>query len=193
LSIEEQLPLKAFLCQQKLYFCWHIFYIMSDKAKKIFLAICIIVPFIIYCIVYYSAMVKNAPFRFADFESIEITYGTPSEMVNKYNSKTGEYQYLTKDDVLIKDTVRMRKDDLLYLHRKAQELGFWNVDNNMTNEKRDSSLNQEVPRYILKYTYKDKAKEVTLDADFVGPDKMKDAAKSTVDAVMTMIAEAKAR
>jgi len=72
-------------------------------------------------------------------------------------------------------------------------LGFWNVDDNMTNSKRDSSLNQEVPRYILKYTYKDKAKEVTLDADFVGPDKMKDAAKSTVDAVMTMLAEAKAR
>lgn len=166
---------------------------MSEKTKKIFLAICVIVPFIVYCIVYYSSMIKNAPFRYADFESIEITYGTPSEMVNKYNSKTGEYQYLTNDNVLVKDTVRMRKDDLLYLHRKAQELGFWNVDDNMTNSNRDSSLNQEVPRYILKYTYKDKSKEVTLDADFEGPDKMKDAARTTIDAVMTMLAEAKAR
>lgn len=166
---------------------------MSDKSKRIFLAICIIVPFIIYCAVYYSSMIKNAPYRFSDFESIEITYGTPSEMLNTYNSKTGEYQYLTKDNQLIKDTVRMRKDDLLYLHRKAQEIGFWNVDDDMTNSNRDSLLNQEVPRYILKYTYKDKAKEVTLDADFNGPDKMKDAAKSTVDAVMTMIAEVKAR
>lgn len=166
---------------------------MSEKSKKIFLAICIIVPFIVYCVIYYSSMIKNAPFRFSDFESIEITYGTPSEMVNSYNSKTGEYQYLTNDDLLIKDTVRMRKDDLLYLHRKAQELGFWNVDNNMTNTERDSTLNQEVPRYVLKFTYKDKSKEVTLDADFNGPDKMKDAAKTTIDAVMTMLAEAKAR
>lgn len=138
-------------------------------------------------------MVKNAPFRFADFESIEVTYGTPNEMVNKYNSATGEYQYLTRDNKLMKDTVKMRKDDLLYLHRKAQELGFWNVDDNMTNKDRDSLKNQEVPRYILKYNYKDKSKEVVLDADFAGPDKMKAAAKSTVDAVMTMIAEVKAR
>jgi len=166
---------------------------MTDKSKRIFLAICIIVPFIIYCVVYYSSMIKNAPFRFADFESIEVTYGTPNEMVNTFNSKTGEYHYLTRDNKLMKDTIKMRKDDLLYLHRKAQELGFWNVDDNMTNMKRDTAMNQEVPRYILKYTYKDKSKEVTLDADFAGPDKMKDAAKSTVDAVMTMIAEVKAR
>lgn len=166
---------------------------MSDKSKRIFLAICIIVPFIIYCVVYYSSMIKNAPFRFADFESIEITYGTPNEMVNTFNSKTGDYQYLTVDNELVKDTIKMRKDDLLYLHRKAQELGFWNVDNDMINSGRDSLASQEVPRYILKYTYKDKSKEVILDADFVGPDKMKAAAKSTVDAVMTMIAEVKAR
>ena len=166
---------------------------MTDKSKRIFLAICIIVPFIIYCVVYYSSMIKNAPFRFADFESIEVTYGTPNEMVNTFNSKTGEYHYLTRDNKLMKDSIKMRKDDLLYLHRKAQELGFWNVDDNMTNMKRDTAMNQEVPRYILKYTYKDKSKEVTLDADFAGPDKMKDAAKSTVDAVMTMIAEVKAR
>ena len=166
---------------------------MSDKSKRIFLAICIIVPFIIYCVVYYSAMIKNAPYRFADFESIEITYGTPSEMVNTFNSKTGDYQYLTNDNTLKKENIKLRKDDLLYLHRKAQELGFWNVDDNMTNPNRDSLLDQEVPRYILKYTYKDKSKQVTLDADFAGPDKMKSAAKSTVDAVMIMLAEAKAR
>ena len=166
---------------------------MSDKSKRIFLGICIIVPFIIYCVVYYSSMIKNAPYRFADFEAIELTYGTPNEMINKFNSKTGEYQYLTVDNKLVKDTIKMRKDDLLYLHRKAQELGFWNVDDNMTNSKRDTSLNQEVPRYILKYVYKGKSKEVMLDADYVGPDKMKGAAKSTVDAVMTMIAEVKAR
>lgn len=166
---------------------------MSEKTKKIFLAICIIVPFVVYCIVYYSSMIKNAPFRFADFESIELTYGTPSEMVNTYNSKTGEYRYLTIDNKLMIDTVRMRKDDLLYLHRKAQELGFWNVDNFMTNESRDPLLNQEVPRFILKYTYKEKSKEVVLDADYEGTEKMKNAAKSTIDAVMTMLAEAKAR
>ena len=138
-------------------------------------------------------MIKNAPFRYADFESIEITYGVPGEMVNKYNSKTQEYQYLTKDNQLIKDTLKMRDDDLLYLHRKAMELGFWNVDDDMTTPRKDSLDGKDIPRYILKYTYKEKSKEVTLDADYPGVVKMKDAAKSTIDAVMTMIAEIKAR
>ncbi|WP_422801818.1 hypothetical protein [Sphingobacterium sp. Mn56C] len=166
---------------------------MSEKSKKIFLAICIIVPFVVYCWVYYASMIKNAPFRFADFESIEITYGTPGEMLNSYNSKTQIYTYLTKDDKLVTDTLKLRNDDLLYLHRKAQELGFWNVDNDMTTVRKDSTEGRNVARYILKFTYKEKSKEVTLDADYDGTQKMKDAAKSTIDAVLTMLAEAKAR
>lgn len=138
-------------------------------------------------------MLKNAPFRFSDFESIEITYGTPDEMLNNYNTKTQEFQYLTKEDSLIRTTLKMRDDDLLYLHRKAQELGFWNVDDDMTTARQDAEDGQDVPRYILKYTYKEKSKEVTLDADYPGNPKMKDAAKSTIDAVLTMIAEVQAR
>lgn len=166
---------------------------MTSRSKRIFLAICVIVPFIIYCWVYYSAMVKNAPYRFSDFESIELTYGLPGEMLNKYDSKTAEYQYLTKDNRVMKDTVKMRKDDLLYLHRKAMELGFWNVDDDMTTTRTAEADGKNFPRYILKYSYKEKSKEVVLDADYNGTQKMKDAAKSTIDAVITMIAEAQAR
>jgi len=166
---------------------------MSNKAKSIFLGLCIIGSFLIYCVYYYSNMLKNAPFRFSDFESIEITYGTPDEMLNNYNTKTQEFQYLTKEDSLIRTTLKMRDDDLLYLHRKAQELGFWNVDDDMTTARQDAEDGQDVPRYILKYTYKEKSKEVTLDADYPGNPKMKDAAKSTIDAVLTMIAEVQAR
>lgn len=166
---------------------------MSNKAKSIFLGLCIIGSFLIYCVYYYSNMLKNAPFRFSDFESIEITYGTPDEMLNNYNTKTQEFQYLTKEDSLIRTTLNMRDDDLLYLHRKAQELGFWNVDDDMTTARQDAEDGQDVPRYILKYTYKEKSKEVTLDADYPGNPKMKDAAKSTIDAVLTMIAEVQAR
>ena len=166
---------------------------MSNRAKAIFLGLCIIGSFLIYCVYYYSNMLKNAPFRFSDFESIEITYGMPDEMLNQYNSKTQAFQYLTKGDSLIQTSLKMRDDDLLYLHRKAQELGFWNVDDDMTTLRKNPAEGMDVPRYILKYTYKDKSKEVTLDADYPGNPKMKGAAKSTIDAVMTMIAEVQAR
>src|SRR5690606_42008991 len=102
------------------------------------------------------------PFRFSDFESIEITYGTPDEMLNNFNTKTHEFQYLTKEDSLIRTTLKMRDDDLLYLHGKAHELGFWNVDDDMIPARQDAEDGQEVPRYILKYTYKEKSKEVKI-------------------------------
>ncbi|WP_246163224.1 hypothetical protein [Sphingobacterium humi] len=166
---------------------------MQDRTKRIFLGLCIIVPFIIYCVYYYSAMIKNAPFRFTDFESIELSYGFPDSMLNQYNSKTHHYQYLTKSGDLIQDTLKLRNDDLLYLHRKAQEIGFWNVDNDMTTAPESRTSQAKVPRYKLTFNYKEKSKTVTLDADYQGVQKMKDAAKTTVDEVLQIIATAKSR
>ncbi|HEY1009468.1 MAG TPA: hypothetical protein VGE58_05130, partial [Daejeonella sp.] len=71
-------------------------------------------------------MVKNAPYRFSDFDSITFRYGLGDSLINTYSSKTGDYQYINSRDSLVKETVKLRKDDLLYLHRKAAELGFWN-------------------------------------------------------------------
>ncbi len=166
---------------------------MSDKAKRIFLGVCIIAPFLIYCVYYYSAMVKNAPYRFSDFESIEITYGYPDSMLNHYNSKTKEYNYLTKDNELVKDSLKLRNDDLLYLHRKAQELGFWNLPNDMTADLSLRPSDAKVPRYKLTYNYKEKSKTVIFDPDFAGPAKMVDAGRTTIDEVVRMLATAKSR
>lgn len=138
-------------------------------------------------------MVKNAPFRFSDFESIELQFGMPDSMLNHYSSKTNEYQYLLKNGTVRKDTVKLRDNDLLYLHRKAQELGFWNVDDDMTTPDSDREGKAPAPRFILEFTYKEKSKRVTLDADYQGVQKMKEAAKTTIDEVIKMIAEAQAR
>src|SRR5690606_20815996 len=150
-------------------------------------------PFLIYCVYYYSAMIKNAPFRFTDFESISMTYGFPDSMLNHYDSKTHEYQYLTKDGQLINDSLTLRKDDLLYLHRKAQEVGFWNGDENMTKPENQKKEGEKIPRYKLTFNYKEKSKTVILDTNFPGPVKMVEAARTTVDEVLRMIASAKAR
>src|SRR5690606_18456444 len=105
---------------------------MSDRAKKIFLGLSIFVPFLLYSVFYYSQMFKNAPFRFVDFESIVLRYGHGDSLVNRFDSQTGIYQYVNKRDSLVTDTVRLRKDDLQYLHGKAAQLGFWNLPEDMT-------------------------------------------------------------
>ena len=92
---------------------------MSTKSKKIFLALSIIIPFLIYCFYYYGMMVKNAPYKFSEFESLTFKYGLGDSLVNQYNSKTALYQYVNENDSLIKKKVKLSKDDLLVLHRQA--------------------------------------------------------------------------
>ncbi len=165
---------------------------MSDRAKKIFLGICIIVPFFVYCFYYYSIMLKNAPYRFSDFEYIVLQYGTGEELVNQFDTRTGHFQYLNSQDSLVTDTIRLRKDDLLYLHRKAAELGFWNLPEDMTTQERDTP-NAPAPRFYLQFNYLEKSKEVTLDIDYPGNPKMTGTAKSVIDEVRRVMSDVQGR
>ncbi len=166
---------------------------MTKRTKAIFLGLCIIGSFFIYCVFYYSNMIKNAPYRFSDFEYITISYGTRDSMLNQYNSATQDYQYLNRSNQVVKQKLKLTDDDLLYLHRKAMEMGFWNVDDDMTTPRKDSLEGRDVPRYTLEYKYKEKRKQVTLDADYAGNQKMKDATKTTIEKVLEMINIANAR
>lgn len=166
---------------------------MKQRTKVIFLALMVIGSFLIYCVYYYANMVKNAPFRYSDFEYIEIRYGKRDSMLNTYNSKTQDYQYLDRNNELVKKKLVLTSDDLLYLHRKAMEMGFWNVDDDMTTVREDSLAKPDVPRYILAFKYKEKGKTVTMDADYPGNQKMIDATKTTIEAVLERINVANAR
>jgi hypothetical protein len=138
---------------------------MSTKAKKIFLALTIVVPFLAYCVFYYTPMIRNAPFKSSEFVSVEYKWGYGQDLVNSYNSATGEYNYLDNRDSLVHTNVKLRKNDIIYLHNKANELGFWNfpelIANSGTNL--DSS---KAPRYVMIFNYKRKSKHVVYVADY---------------------------
>lgn len=137
-------------------------------------------------------MVKNAPYRWSDFDSIVLKYGDGGELVNEFDSSTGIFTYLNQRDSLVHDTLRMRDDDLLYLHRKAAELGFWNLPENMTGAGFETGK-PEVARFVLQFNYKEKSKTVTYDADFDGNPKMKDAARSVIDEVRRVLSDVSGR
>ncbi|WP_374164117.1 hypothetical protein [Arcticibacter sp. MXS-1] len=154
---------------------------MSDKGKKIFLALSIVVPFLIYCVYYYGMMVKNAPYKFAEFESLTFKYGEGDSLVNQYDSKTRSYQYLNDRDSLIKKQVKLTKDDLLFLHRKAVEYGFWDFPSDLTVA--EGAGGARGPRYYLEYKYKRKSKKVTFDVNYNGNPKLKDAVRGLIETV----------
>ena len=165
---------------------------MTERGKKIFLAICIITPFLLYCVYYYSIMVKNAPYRFSDFESITFNYGLGDSLVNKFNSKTGDYQYVDSRDSLRKTKVKLRKDDLLYLHRKAAELGFWNFPEEISGEGNPNHSTNS-PHYYIEFEYKGKTKHVLFDVQNNESQKLNDAAKSLITEISNMINDTRDR
>lgn len=165
---------------------------MSNKAKKIFLTLSIVVPFLIYCVVYYTPMLRNAPYKLKEFESIEFKWGMGNNLENSYNSATGDYQYVNAKDSVIRTNVKLRKDDILYLHSKANELGFWNFPDLMANPGTDLKTS-DVPRYVMKFNYKKKSKTVIYLADFNGNPKLKGLAEQMKTLLTQSINEAEER
>lgn len=159
------------------------------RSKKVFLILSIIVPFLFYCLYYYGMMVKNAPYKFSELQSIQFQYGYRDSMLNKYDSRTDSYQYLNRKDSLVKTHLRLTNDDLLYLHRKAAELGFWDFPADETTE----ATKTKVPRYIIQYNYKRKTKKVIFDANFDGHDKLVDANERLIKELQKMLTEVEQR
>ncbi|WP_316818545.1 hypothetical protein [Pedobacter nyackensis] len=165
---------------------------MSNKAKKIFLALTIVVPFLIYCVVYYTPMLRNAPYKLKEFESIDFKWGMGNNLENSYNSATGEYQYVNSKDSVIKTNVKLRKDDILYLHSKANELGFWNFPDLLANSGTDLKTSN-VPRYVMKFNYKKKSKTVIYLADYNEIPKLKGLAEQMKTLLTQSINDAEER
>ena len=148
---------------------------MTSRGKKIFLASTIIIPFLIYCIVYYAPIIRNAPFKAKEFVSLEYKWGAGNNLENSYNSATGEYKYYNNNDSLIITKIELNDRDKKFLDSNADEQGFWNLPDIVANTEGDLQ-NSKAPRYFMKFNYQKKSKEVTYLSDFNGNPKMRGAA-----------------
>jgi len=145
---------------------------MSKNLKKAFLISSVVVPFLAYCVYYYAHMFKNAPYRFAEFKSFTFQYGPGDSLVNKYDSQTGDYEFVDSHNKLVKMNVHLPKEQLLYLHRKAAVLGFWDwpsVEMGDTTQRRNG---KRPPRFVTEFNYERKSKKVLFDESFSGDEKL---------------------
>ncbi|RWU04836.1 hypothetical protein DPV69_16855 [Pedobacter chitinilyticus] len=147
---------------------------MTSRGKKIFLTLSVVVPFVIYSVIYYAPMIKNAPFQEKYFVSLEYKWGTGTQLENSYNSATGEFKYLNKNDSLVKSNVKLSQRDIKYLDSIADVQGFWNLPNIIANNEADVN-NPKQLRYFIKFNYQKKSKEVTYLPNFSGSERMKGA------------------
>ncbi|WP_261380960.1 hypothetical protein [Mucilaginibacter pallidiroseus] len=128
-------------------------------------------------------MIKNAPYKFSELESIRFEFGYNDSLLNKYNSATGDYQYVNRRDSVIKMNLKLNNDDLLYLHRKAAELGFWDFP---ANELKKDSVERS-PRYLIQFNYKRKSKTVIYDAAYQGNEKLVDANQRLIKEIQKIL------
>lgn len=145
------------------------------------------VPFIIYCVVYYTPMIKNAPFKSSEFVSLDFKWGDGAALANHYNSATGQYQYLNKQDSLIKKSFKLRAKDISYMHNKANEYGLWNFPEVI------GTADGKSLRYEFTFTYKRKVKHVVYYANFDGNPKLRSAVSSVKGVVEQTIQDAEKR
>src|SRR3954468_21573165 len=148
---------------------------MSPTARKIFLFMTVILPFVGYCVYYYAGVFKNAPYKFTEFDSIDFQYGTGDSLINKFNSKTGAYQFVDSHDSLQKMTLHLPKEELLYLHRKAADLGFWDFPSVELGDTTQRRYGMRPLRYVIEFKYQRKTKRVVYDESFNGDERLKDA------------------
>ncbi|MEJ2882076.1 hypothetical protein [Pedobacter sp. GR22-6] len=165
---------------------------MTSKGKKIFLALTIVVPFLIYCVVYYTPMLRNAPFKSKEFVSLQFKWGVGPVLENSYDSATGDYQYVDTRDSLVKTNVKLRKNDIMYLHNKANELGLWNFPEVIANAGEDLK-SAKVLRYELQFNYERKSKKVVFMTDYSEMPKLRDVAGQMVKLISQSINEAEER
>jgi hypothetical protein len=153
----------------------------------------VIVPFVAYCVYYYAGVFKNAPYKFTEFDSIDFQYGPGDSLINKYNSKTGVYQFVDAHDSLIKMNLHLPKEELLYLHRKAAMLGFWDFPSVEIGDTTIKRNGMRPPRYLIEFKYKRKTKKVLYDASFNGDPKLKDANEQMIKEIMKVLQEEEGR
>ncbi len=158
---------------------------MSDRFKKIFLALSISIPFLLYCMYYYGKMIKNAPYKFSEFENITLKSSVNGKVDKEFSSKSKEYQFLNNRDSMISSSVKLTKDDLLYLHRKAADLGFWDWPEEMIGDKSGKS-----PRYFLEFDYQRKKKIIEIDNSYNENIKLRDAAIELIKTVEKSVDDA---
>ncbi len=158
--------------------------------KKNFSLIAALAVIVITAVVgYYIISLKQAPYSVANFESFTYKWGIADSLENTYSSLNGGYQYLDNRDSLIRTQVKLRANDIIFIHNQVNELGFWNLPNVIGKK----TSNSKAPVYEIQFNYKEKSKKITIYSDFDENPELLDSAMQIKDIVQRAINEAEGR
>lgn len=138
---------------------------------------------------YYLMSLKKSPYPVADFESFTYKWGKADSLVNSYSSLSGDYQYLNNRDSLVKSNVKLRANDIIFIHNKIGELGLWNLPSTIG----QPAVNSKAAVYDLQFNYREKSKRILIYSDFDGNPQLLDSAMQIKSLIQQVIDEAESR
>jgi len=142
---------------------------------------------------YYHAVFKEEPYSFSELKSIVFKYGEGDSLVNQYDSGSGEYQYLNREDSLIKTHLYLTTNDLLYLHHKATELGYWDFPSNETTSDTPGTNGLKPVVFLIEFNYKHNSKKVFFSSNYNGPQKLVEANQQLITEIQNVLRTAEDR
>lgn len=166
---------------------------MTFELKKSISLIATIVAILIVAIGgYYFINLRKGPYSASDFISVNYKWGVGDTLLNSYNSATGDYQYLDKRDSLIKTNVKLRANNIIFIHSKANELDLWKLPNVIANPNTNLKSKQ-VLRYEMVFNYEQKAKKIVFMTNYEEDPAIGNAAAELQKLIAQTISEAEER
>lgn len=138
---------------------------------------------------YYMISLKKAPYSIANFKSFTYKWGVGNVLENSYSSINGDYQYLNNRDSLIKTNVKLRANDIIFIHNKIHELGFWSLPSSIGKP----NSNSKALVFELQFNYENESKRVIIYSDFDENPALLDSALQIKNVLQTVIDEADVR
>ncbi|MBY0542561.1 MAG: hypothetical protein K2P75_04095 [Sphingobacteriaceae bacterium] len=158
-----------------------------DIKKNLSLIATVVIIFTIAIGGYYLINLGKGRYAAADFVAVNYKWGVGDTLVNAYDSATGDYQYLDNRDSLIKTNVKLRANNIIFLHSKANELNLWQLPNVIANKNADLK-NDKVLRYEITFVYEKEAKNIIYLVDYnenptiaLAADELQKMIKKTID------------
>ena len=163
-----------------------------ELRKNISLIATVVIIIIVGVGGYYLINLKQGPHAAADFISVSSKWGVGDTLANSYNSATGDYQYLDNRDSLIKTKVKLRANNIIFIHSKVNEFGLWQLPDVIANKNADLK-SDKVLRYEIVFNYEGKSKKIIYLTDYDEDQKIASAAEEIQNVIKKTIDEVEER
>lgn len=133
--------------------------------KSISLVTTVLLVVVIAIVGYYFINLGKGPYKASDFVSVSYKWGVGDTLANSYDSATGAYEYLDSRDSLVKTNVKLRANNVIFIHSKADELNLWQLPDVIANPNANLKSDQ-VLRFEMVFTYEKKTKKIIYLTDY---------------------------